>query len=76
MVTYKEVYKKVQEIDKVICNACGKEIEKDGYGYLKDYLHVEKTWGYNSNKDEEVHKFDICEECYDNIIKSFLKDVK
>lgn len=60
-----------QEIEKVFCNICGKEIEKDIYGYHRDYLHIEKDWGYNSNKDGENHSIDICEECYDNLIKSF-----
>ncbi len=60
-----------QEVEKVFCNICGKEIEKDIYGYYRDYLHIEKDWGYNSNKDGENHSIDICEECYDNLIKSF-----
>ena len=38
-----------QEVEKVFCNICGKEIEKDIYGYHRDYLHIEKVWGYNSN---------------------------
>ena len=34
-------------------------------------LTVEKRWGYFSHKDGELHRFDICEECYDTQIASF-----
>ena len=32
---------------------------------------IEYAFGYFSNKDEEIHKFDLCEECYDKWIKTF-----
>ena len=61
-------YKKVEttELDKVFCNKCGKEILREA-----DFLHVEKRWGYFSGKDNEVHEFDVCEECYDAWISDF-----
>lgn len=59
------------EIDKVYCNSCGKCIEKDSYEYFHEYLHIEKSWGYTSNKDGELHSFDLCENCYDKFISSF-----
>lgn len=59
------------EIEKVFCNACGNEIEKNADGYFMDFLHVEKQWGYFSNRDGDTHSFDICEACYNHIIKSF-----
>lgn len=55
----------------VKCNCCGKEIASDKYGYTSDYLSVNKRWGYNSSFDNEIHSFDICEECYKNIISNF-----
>ena len=36
-----------------------------------DYLKIEKNWGYFSNKDGTCQKINICEECYDDMIKSF-----
>lgn len=60
-----------QQLDKVICNCCGKEICKDSYGYMHDYIHIEKNWGYFSNKDGEKHSLDICEECYDKLLTKF-----
>ena len=30
-----------------------------------------KEWGYFSNRDMEIHKFNICESCYEEMIASF-----
>lgn len=60
---YKE--EKTKVIDKIICNKCGKEIKQE------DVLSVEKRWGYFSEKDNEVHHFDLCEQCYDEMVASF-----
>lgn len=62
---------------RIICNCCGKEIGKsegicEDKGMIKaDYLHIEKEWGYFSNKDGRIHEFDLCEECYDEIVSHF-----
>jgi hypothetical protein len=48
------------------CNKCGQEI----IGY-NDYLEVEKTWGYYSNKDLDTYKFVLCEQCCDILVGSF-----
>jgi [ribosomal protein S18]-alanine N-acetyltransferase len=50
----------------MICNKCGKEI----IGY-SDYLEIEKLWSYYSSKDFDTHKFNLCEECYDELVGSF-----
>lgn len=63
--------KEQKEITKIVCNLCKKEIKvKNGISEV-DVLSVEKRWGYFSNKDNEVHRFDLCEECYDKLIASF-----
>lgn len=72
---YDACYEEGQKISKVVCNACGKEIEKDIHGYFADYLHVEKSWGYQSGKDGAVHEFDICEECYNHWVSGFVRKV-
>lgn len=58
-------------LDKVFCNKCGKEIKLDGGIMKEDILTVDKHWGYFSGKDNEVHHFDLCEQCYDELITSF-----
>lgn len=37
----------------------------------QEVLSVEKRWGYFSEKDNEVHRFDLCESCYDEIVGTF-----
>lgn len=63
--------KKRKETEKVFCNQCGKEIRKQGEMFAEDYLCVEKRWGYFSKKDNEVHRFELCEDCYDKLCASF-----
>ena len=64
--------KEIKEINKIICNKCGKEIVfRDGMAQ-EDYLSVDKRWGYFSNKDNQEDAFDLCEECYDAFVKTFL----
>ena len=61
METYKTILKEVRVRDEVYCDCCGRKIDTEG----EDYLHLEKQWGYFSQKDGENHVLDICEECYD-----------
>lgn len=54
------------------CNACGKTITMEN-GYIEeDVFQVSKEWGYFSQKDLEVHRFNLCEECYDRMIAEFV----
>ena len=53
------------------CNCCGKKMKVENGIIHEGAFHVELSWGYFSNKDGEVHQFDLCEECYDNVIKNF-----
>lgn len=72
-----EIHNKEQkETTKIICNLCKKEIEVKNGIPKEDVLSVEKRWGYFSDKDNEVHRFDICEECYDKLIASFAVPVE
>lgn len=64
--------KKTKVISKIICNQCGREISVINGRPEKEVLCVEHTWGYFSEKDGENHRFDLCEECYDRLLKGFL----
>lgn len=68
--------KEIREVDKVICNKCGKEISSRNGCLTEDVLQVEKRWGYPSEKDNEVHTFDLCETCYDEWVETFLIPVE
>ena len=60
-----------KKIDKVICNKCGKEIVIQNGRLEGDVLEVSKRWGYASETDNEVHSFDLCEACYDELVSTF-----
>lgn len=68
---YSTSLKETKEVEKIICNKCGKEIPVLRGVPQEDILEVEKRWGYFSNKDNRVDQFDLCEDCYDEFIKSF-----
>lgn len=55
----------------IICNCCKKIVQEEGKLSKKEFLHIEKYWGYFSEKDGEKQEFDICEECYDRWTASF-----
>ena len=38
---------------------------------LEDYIHVDKAWGYFSERDGEKIAFDLCENCTHELTKRF-----
>ncbi len=66
MKRYKNITVIEKQIDKVICNGCGKEIDRHA-----DYLSVDKAWGYGVPFDGQNHTFDLCGECYKKITDGF-----
>lgn len=64
-------YGKEKKIEQLICNKCGKEI-KVHHGIIQEgVFQVDYLWNYFSNKDGEIQRFDLCEECYDQMIAAF-----
>ena len=49
--------------NKIYCNSCGKRIVDTIGRDMEEYIHIEKIWGYPSEKDGECHSFDLCEPC-------------
>lgn len=62
------------ETMKIHCNQCGQVIVDDAPQY-EDYIKITKSWGYFSNKDLETHEFNLCEKCYDELIKGFTNPI-
>lgn len=71
MRSYRTVTVKQEELDGIICNACGGKIVQIASSVWEDHLAIEKSWGYGSSYDGEIHRFDICENCYNDWIKTF-----
>ncbi|MEG0215351.1 MAG: hypothetical protein RSB57_00020 [Hungatella sp.] len=64
-------YKSGGQLESVLCNSCGKKlIVEDGIG-REGMISVDHIWDFFSEKDGEIHHFDLCEECYDEITAQF-----
>ena len=64
-------YNEANRVMQAICNCCKKDLKVQNGIITEGVFSVEYAFGYVSNKDEEIHKFDLCEECYDKWIKTF-----
>jgi len=53
------------------CNCCGKALKVENGILKEDAFEATKEWGYFSERDLEVHHFNLCEDCYNNLISSF-----
>lgn len=54
------------KVTKIFCNKCGREIQDREETFSANY-----EWGYFSDYDLEMHKFDLCQECYKKLISEF-----
>lgn len=61
-----------KELIQVICNKCGKDIIVDREIVKEGHFSIVYGWGYFSEKDGQVHKFELCEKCYDEYTSSFV----
>ena len=68
MIKTKMVEKEVEELEDVTCDVCGISCIKGQCG--PEYVRIDKIWGFDSNKDGEIHKAEICEECWDRIVRT------
>lgn len=60
-----------ESLEQVSCNLCGSQVEKNELGYIEDHLSVKKTWGYGTRVDGETHSFDLCFDCYSEMVDKF-----
>ncbi len=63
--------KKSPSSKKLICNVCGKIVLMEQGVFMEDMFEAAKEWGYFSEHDLEIHKFNICEECYNQMVSNF-----
>lgn len=53
----------------MFCDCCNRKINVEN-GIIKEgVFSIDYSWGYFSKKDGEIHSIDLCEECYDRIMK-------
>ena len=59
------------QLERMICNACGKKLAVRQGIVLEGAISIDHTWDYFSEKDGQVDHFDLCEECYDQLTATF-----
>lgn len=59
-------------LKKIVCNQCGRELKLENGIVQEGVFPGDARWGYFSKKDGERHSFDLCEECYGNLVNGFL----
>ncbi len=80
---FKIIQSERKVLDKVKCDCCGKEIEKDSeahwneFGepyanffepsFKEEFFVLEHSWGYSSSQDGVTHKAVLCEDCYKKV---------
>lgn len=60
-----------EKLEQLYCNRCGRKIEVQNQIIQEGVLSVDYKWNYFSNKDGVRHAFDLCEKCYDEMIRNF-----
>lgn len=61
----------MDHLKKHYCNRCGRLLEGE-----TDSLLVHKEWNYFSGLDGKRYEFRVCEECFQEWIRSFCLPVK
>ena len=64
------------KLTQIICNACGRELKVEKEIIREGYFTADVRFGYFSRKDGMRHAFDLCEDCYDSWIGSFVIPVE
>jgi len=59
------------ELTEVRCNCCGRKMPVQNGIITECCVKLEVPFGFFSEKDGEVHEFDLCEACYDKILAGF-----
>lgn len=59
------------ELETVICNRCAKKLAVKNGILREGVFRVKYAWDFFSEKDGERHAWDLCEECYDELLGEF-----
>lgn len=64
-------YKKITEtklvVSSIICDCCGQVIHED------DHIEIDKTFGYESNHDNDRWQLDLCSSCLEKAFPNIRK---
>ena len=63
-------YNRNGQLEAVLCNCCGKKLVVE-HGIIREgSIGIDHAWDYFSEKDGRQDSFDICEKCYDKMLKA------
>ncbi|NLL80061.1 MAG: hypothetical protein GX234_09820 [Clostridiales bacterium] len=60
-----------KELREVICNQCGRTFQAENGIVKEDCIHMDIVFGYFNSRDGMNHHFDLCEACYEKMIRAF-----
>lgn len=60
-----------RKVQKIFCNGCGRPMKIENGIVREGIFSGEVSFGYFSKKDGIRQEFDLCEECYDRMIRQF-----
>ncbi|MDD7389822.1 MAG: hypothetical protein PUG60_09230 [Lachnospiraceae bacterium] len=66
-----KIYNEKGKMTGAACNCCGKIMLQANGMWKEDFASFRKEWGYFSDRDGMVHRFDLCEACYNKMIEQF-----
>ncbi len=58
-------------LTEVRCNCCGRALSVKNGILEEECIRAETPFGFFSRKDGQIHRFDLCEDCYDRLTKAF-----
>ncbi|MBO5093466.1 MAG: hypothetical protein J6C33_03795 [Lachnospiraceae bacterium] len=59
------------ELREAYCNCCGRKLNVRNGILEEGCVGIETPFGYFSRRDGQVHRFDLCEDCYDKWTAAF-----
>lgn len=65
-----------RKLVQVVCNRCGKSLKVEDGRLKEGCFSAVAAFGYFSRKDGSVHRFDLCEDCYDEMTAQFAVSVE
>jgi hypothetical protein len=66
----KKVKKEVDVVVDILCDCCGKSCRGKHGDY--EYMELNASWGYGTNKDLEKWTAKVCETCVDEKFKTMI----
>ena len=64
-------YKSNKQLEAIICNCCGKKLIVEEGIVREGAISIDHVWDFFSEKDGEIHHWDLCEACYDELVGQF-----